>query len=155
MAAITGMTLLLAACGGGSSADDTHPSASSAATATEQILPKVDEPPPTARSLVGTWSRTGGVLTARFRREGTFALDEDPHTLDAAYAAGTYEFDGRRITFTSKGSQACVEGETWVWETGITEGEDPLDDEIHIVFLEDGCGLTAGTDWRFARLALE
>jgi hypothetical protein len=46
---------------------------------------------------------------------------------------------------------ACT-GSDWTWEASITEEEDRLDDELHILFVEGGCLAPTGTEWSFARL---
>jgi hypothetical protein len=63
---------------------------------------------------------------------------------------GTYEFDGEVIRFTGRGL-SCPD--TWAWKAGIREGDDPLDDELHIVFVEAGCGVIAGVSWTLARIS--
>jgi hypothetical protein len=150
MSAIAWMKLVLASCGGESNKKDAQPSASSAATSTKAVLPEIEGPPPTAGALVGTWSQIGVAVLVRFSRDATFAFDRP--NLATPYAKGTYEVDGRTITFTSNGPD-CVD--TWVWEGGITEEEDPLDDELNIVFVEGGCKSPTGEEWKLARLALE
>jgi hypothetical protein len=85
----------------------------------------------------------------RFRRDGTFAIDTS--NPDAPYAFGTYELDGSDISFKNADAGACT-GTDWTWEAGITEREDRLDDELHILIVEGGCLTPRGTEWRFARI---
>jgi hypothetical protein len=139
------MSLILAACGGEGKEAETQTSTSPGGTTTVS-LPKVEEPPPTAKRLVGTWSQTGAALLFRFDEDRTFAFDR--RNVDIPFAHGTYEVDGPKISFSSTGSCA----DTWVWEAGIAEAEDPLDDELHIVFLDSGCEIPPGAEWRFARV---
>jgi hypothetical protein len=141
------MTLVLAACGGEREEDETQPAASPGGPTTAR-LPKVEEPPPTPRRLVGTWSQTGTALLFRFNADGTFAFDR--RNLDAPYARGTYELDGRTISLTSTGP-GCTD--TWEWETGIAKEADRLEDELHIVFTSSGCEIPRGAEWTFARIS--
>ena len=146
MTSVAAMALALAGCAGGDE-EATQTAASLPETTAQEIRPSTEGVPPTASRLVGTWSRTGERLLVRFSADSTFALDTaDP---DYPYAAGEYEVDGRTISFTSHGPQCA---DTWAWEAGLTEGEDRLDDELHIVLVEEGCGVLAGTAWTFARV---
>jgi hypothetical protein len=82
------------------------------------------------------------------RSDGTLAVDT--HKLDIPYdATGTYELDGPTIAFSTDGSECR---DTWEWQTGIVRAKDPLDDELHIVFLESGCGILQGAEWTLARV---
>jgi hypothetical protein len=85
----------------------------------------------------------------RFNQDGTFAIDTS--RLDAPYAFGAYELDGSNISFVNADAGAC-RGSDRTWEAGISEEEDRLDDELHILFVEGGCLVPAGTEWSFARL---
>lgn len=85
----------------------------------------------------------------RFNQDGTFAFDTS--RLDAPYAFGTYELDGSNISFVNADAGACT-GSDWTWEAGITEEEDRVENELHILFVEGGCLVPAGTEWSFARL---
>jgi hypothetical protein len=58
---------------------------------------------------------------------------------------------GSNISFVNADAGAST-GSDWTWEAGITEEEDRLDDELHILFVEGGCLVPAGTEWSFARL---
>lgn len=144
LATVGGMAFVLVACGGRAGEDEKH-SASTTQTTTEQVRP--ERAPPTTSSVAGTWSRIGARLLVRFSRDGTFVIDTSD--LDAPYAAGTYEVRGRTIAFTSNGP-GCAD--TWSWKGGITKAEDPLDDELHIVFVKGGCQVPTGTEWSFARI---
>jgi hypothetical protein len=139
------MTLVLAACGGEGEEAATQASTSADGTTTFS-LPEIEEPPPTAERLVGTWSQTGAALLFQFSEDGTFAFDRQ--NVDTPFARGRYEVDGSKISLSSTGRCA----DTWAWEVGIAEGEDPLDDELHIVFLDSGCEIPPGAEWRFARV---
>jgi hypothetical protein len=152
LAAIAGMLFLLAACSGESRALETQATTSPAPTTTEAQLPQVEEPPPTARSLVGTWSRIGEPLLARLGPDGKFAIDTSG--LDTPFAHGTYKLDGRDIKFTNANMGACTHSD-WTWRAGLTAANDPLEDELHIVFVEGGCLVPVGTEWTFARVALK
>jgi hypothetical protein len=111
-------------------------------------LPAIAEPPPTAKQLIGTWSRTGSSTLFRFNGDGTFQVDT--HRLDVPYyATGTYELDGPALAFSTDGPQCR---DTWTWQTGILRAKDRVDDELHIVFLESGCDIPQGAEWTLARL---
>jgi hypothetical protein len=140
------LVVMLAACGGeeGGGAAPRTPTG----TTTALQLPKVDERPPSAKQLLGTWCRTGSSTLFRFNRDGTF--DVDTHRLDdPLYATGPYELDGSTLTFTASGP-ACADD--WQWQIGIVRAESRADDELHIVFHEEGCGIPVGAEWTLARL---
>jgi hypothetical protein len=139
------MTLVLAACGGEGEEAATRASTSPGGTTTVP-LPEIEEPPPTKKQLLGTWSQTGAALLFQFSEDGMFAFDRQ--NVDTPFAHGTYEVDGPKVSFSSTGSCA----DTWAWQVGIAEAEDPLDDELHIVFLDSGCEIPTGAEWRFARV---
>jgi hypothetical protein len=40
----------------------------------------------------------------------------------------------------------------WEWQTGIRKANDRLEDELHIVFLEEGCDIPTGAEWTLARV---
>jgi hypothetical protein len=42
--------------------------------------------------------------------------------------------------------------DTWEWQVGLAEGDDPLDDELHVIFLSEGCEVPRGAEWTFARI---
>lgn len=155
LAGIAAIVFALAACGGDGD-EETQPPAPPPAATTEQATttlgPVPEGEPPTTGTLAGTWTRFGEALLFRFSPEGAFAYDRsDP---DSPFAAGTYEVKGTTIEFTAEGP-GCAD--RWSWEAGIEEGEaeDPLDDQLHIVFAEPGCDVIAGTQWTFGRLAPE
>lgn len=152
------MALVLTACGGEGEGAGTQASTSPGGAATvsppETIgtttvsLPKIEEPPPTARRLIGTWSRTGSSTLFRFSADGTFAVDT--HQLDVPYyAEGTYELDGPTLAFATSG-HACTDA--WKWQIGIVKAKDRLEDELHIVFLDEGCDIPTGAEWTLARV---
>jgi hypothetical protein len=133
-------------CDGGGS--ETNGSKSGPQATTQVALPEVAEPPPSTKQLVGTWSRTGSSTLFRFNPDGTF--DVDTHTLDVPlYATGEYQLDGATIAFSTSGPEC---NDVWEWDAGIVTAQDRADDELHIVFLESGCGIPAGAEWTLARL---
>jgi hypothetical protein len=141
------MSLVLAACGGEGGEAETQASTSPGGTTTVS-LPEIEEPPPTAKRLVGTWSRTGSSTLFRFNADGTFAVDT--HRLDIPYyAEGTYELDGPTLAFATSGPRCA---DAWEWQTGITKASDRLEDELHIVFVDEGCDIPAGAEWTLARV---
>jgi hypothetical protein len=147
-----GMALVLASCGGGDQRE-AQPSVSTTET-TEQtttVIPipeRVEGAAPTVEKLLGNWAQVGVRLLWRFNRDGTFAFDRA--NLEAPYARGTYELEGRILRFTARGP-GCVD--EWSWKTGISEEKDRLDDELHVAFLGEGCDVIAGTKWTFARIS--
>jgi hypothetical protein len=137
----------LVACGGGS--DDTKSSKSpipAAAPSSEGRLPWA---PPTANGVVGTWSQVGDTLVARFRRDRTFAFDNDANWESPA-AVGRYELDGETMRFTNGRSAYCAQNDTWVWEVGLDTGT--RDDLLHVRFVKGGCNVKTGSMWTFARV---
>jgi len=147
------MTLVLASCGGGDQRE-AQLSVSTTETTTEYATTEIPIPEevegaaPTVEKLRGNWGRVGVRLLWRFNRDGTFAFDRA--NLEAPYARGTYELEGRIIRFEALGP-GCVD--EWSWKTGISDEKDRLDDELHIAFLGEGCEVIAGTEWTFARIS--
>jgi hypothetical protein len=130
--------------GGGTAAQDATPDEIS----TELALPEVEEPPPSVKQLLGTWSQTGSSTLFRFNRDGTF--DVDTHRLDdPLYATGPYELDGSTLVFTSS-SPACAD--EWEWQIGIAKAETRSDDELHVVFQDEGCDVPPGAEFTLARI---
>jgi hypothetical protein len=83
-----------------------------------------------------------------FNADGTFAVDT--HRLDVPYyAEGTYELDGSTLAFATSGPECA---DIWEWQTGIRKAKDRLEDELHIVFLEEGCDIPTGAEWTLARV---
>jgi hypothetical protein len=145
---LAGMTLVLSACGGEGEEAATQASTSPGGTTTVP-LPEIEEPPPTAKHLVGTWSRTGSSTLFRFNADGTFAVDT--HRLDVPYyAEGTYaNWTDPRSRFATSGPRCA---DAWEWQTGIVKAKDRLEDELHIVFLDEGCDIPTGAEWTLARV---
>ncbi len=154
---MAGFVLALTACGGGS-AEDREPSASPRGTLTGQTtsvmrLPKIEGAAPTPGGLVGTWSRIGSAGLIRFGADGEFRMARnEPDLVDAPFAVGTYEVKGSTITFLSAGGGTCS---GVVWEAGLSDEEDRLDEELHVASVNDGCGLTAGTELRLVRISTQ
>jgi hypothetical protein len=141
------MTFVLAACGGEGEEAATRASTSPRGTTTVP-LPEIEDPAPTAKRLIGTWSRTGSSTLFRFNADGTFAVDT--HRLDVPYyAEGTYELDGSTLAFATSGPECA---DIWEWQTGIRKANDRLEDELHIVFLDEGCDIPTGAEWTLARV---
>jgi hypothetical protein len=106
-------------------------------------LPETDKPPPSAKDLVGTWSRIGVAGLIRFRADGEFRVARNERDLrHAPFASGTYELEGRTITFLDS-TGVSVRG---VWKAGLA------DEELHAVVVEDGLGLIAGSEVTFVRI---
>ena len=85
----------------------------------------------------------------RLNQDRTFSIGT--FSIDTPYAFGTYKLAGRNISFENGVGGDCTKSD-WTWEAGITEEKDPLDDQLHIRFVEGGCLVPAGTEWRFARV---
>jgi hypothetical protein len=129
MGILTAAYLAFAGCGGGDDTETRQSTTRGGTSTTKLALPKIEEPPPTAKRLIGTWSRTGSSTLFRFSADGTFAVDT--HKLDFPYyTTGTYELDGPTLVFTATGNRCA---DTWEWQTRIVTAEDRLDDELHIV----------------------
>jgi hypothetical protein len=132
-------------CDRGEREAETRPSTTGGGTATAVpetttlSLPAVDEPPPSAKQLLGTWSRIGSSTLFRFNRDGTF--DVDTHRLDdPLYASGPYELDGSILT------------DEWEWQIGIVKADNRADDELHAVFQDEGCDVPPGAEFTLARI---
>jgi hypothetical protein len=139
------------AIGIGALETDTRPAAPSRTPTVRGLLP-------TPSLLAGIWLNDGGPspgwsnLLVRFSPDGTVAFD-DLGVLDTTPAVlGTYELDGRTITFSAgPRSAACTGGDTWTWEAGV-----PDDGRLHVVNIEDGtgnCSVGVGTEWTFTRVS--
>jgi hypothetical protein len=66
-------------------------------------------------------------------------------------AAGTYELDGRRISFESRGSTVCTEGDTWAFDASVSE-----EGRLHTIVTEDAdeeCSLGVGAQWSLVRVS--
>jgi hypothetical protein len=112
------------------------------------------EPPlrglvPTVEGLSGIWIiDDDNPLLVRFSPDGTYAFD-NIGSLDAdPAAAGTYEVNGRMITFTNGRSRICPDGDRFGWRAGLTE-----DGRLHVVYtvvtddVEDDCDLVGESTW--------
>jgi hypothetical protein len=134
---------VLSACAGAD--NQTAPPTTSRATNTAREstapVPQIEEPPPTGKSLLGTWSRIGTAGLIRFGKDGEFRVARNESDLtDAPFASGTYELDGNTVTLAG--------GCNSVWEAGVADGE------LHVVVIQDqGCGLSAGLELSFVRIA--
>lgn len=104
---------------------------------------------PTVESLAGIWIvDDDNPLLGRFSMDGSFAFD-NIGTLDTDPAAtGTYQIDGRIITFTNGKSRICPEGDRYAWRAGLTEAgrlhvfhEEVVDD------VADDCDLVGEQTW--------
>jgi hypothetical protein len=126
------LALVLPACGGGSAGDQAESIVTSEATGGETTtgsnLPKIEEPPPTAESLVGTWSRLGVAGLIQFSADREFRTATTELDLrDSPYAFGTYNLVGQTITLERSDCSS-------VWEAGLA------DEELHVVVVADSCG---------------
>jgi hypothetical protein len=139
---------VLAGCGGGGAEPSSGPAASSAGATSTEASETLPWPPPTAEAFVGTWRQEGQRLVARFKPDGTFAIDDEGN-LAHPFVVGTYELDGSTIAFASEQEGEC-RGGTWVWETGLdSEGSE---DRLHVLFAQGGCTVPTGARWSLVRV---
>ena len=139
---LVSLALLPSACGGDSNAERPASPTTAAETSTVVPLPMVDEPPPPAGSLIGTWSRIGVAGLVRFNEEGGFRIARNTEDLlDSPYAVGTYRHDGATVELTG--------GCRTVWRVGLAG-----DDDLHAVVVEEGCGISRGTVLTLARISV-
>lgn len=118
-------------------------------------LPAVEGEAPTDPDLTGIWLQVEdpdslGVLV-EFSSAGTFAMDDAGDLAANPAATGTYELQKDTITFTSKGSDECDEGDKWEWRAGVPELG-----QLHVVHVEEGadpCVTPLGTEWTLVRLS--
>jgi hypothetical protein len=134
---------MLSACAGADNetASPTTSRATTTAGESTASVPQIEEPPPTGKSLLGTWSRIGTAGLIRFEKNGEFRVARNEADLTSApFASGTYELDGNTVTLAG--------GCNSVWEAGVSDGE------LHVVVIQDkGCGLSAGLELSFVRIA--
>jgi hypothetical protein len=133
---------VLSGCAGGDDQAASPPTTRTTNTAGESTapVPRIEESPPTGKSLLGTWSRIGEAGLIRFGKNGEFRVARNELDLtDAPFASGTYELDGNTVTLTG--------GCNSIWEAGLAGGE------LHVVVVQDqGCGLSAGMELSFVRI---
>jgi hypothetical protein len=78
-------------------------------------------------------ARLGSAGLIQFSSDGEFRIARNEQGLvDSPYAAGTHDVEGKTITFLG----SCDS----VWEAGLADSEDPLDEELHIVVTEEAAG---------------
>jgi hypothetical protein len=121
-------------------------------------LPTIEGRLPTPSRVAGIWlsaAPDGEIpVLVRFSLDGTFAIDNGVRLDTAPFALGTYEIDGRTITFTADGSMGCLDGMTWVWEVGI-----PADGQLEGVVAADfgsevgACSGRTGEPWSLTRVS--
>lgn len=121
--------------------------------------PTIGGLPPTHSRLAGIWLNDGGpspgweTMLFRFSPDGTFAIDDQGYLDTAPAVLGTYELDGKTVTFTAgPGSRCGVEG-SWAWRAAI-----PEQGRLHIVFISEDTTSNCpevgiGTEWTFTRVS--
>lgn len=119
-------------------------------------LPVIEGQLPTPSLLNGIWLEDRGravyPVLVRFSLDGTFAIDNGGRLDTTPVVLGTYEIDGRRITFTTDGSRDCFDGESWAWEVGLPE--DGRLEGVHAVDnATAACSLSVGTRWNLTRVS--
>lgn len=150
MAAVTVVAALALGAWGFSdefSSDDALPPA--------RDVPVVEERPLTVVDLNGTWllvenTRWPGLLV-QFSTDGMFAIDDRGILATSPAARGTFELDGDTITFTSEGSDICINGDSWEWKASLT-ATGRLD-IVHTEEAADPCRNPNGTEWTLVRVS--
>jgi len=107
---------------------------------------------PTVDGLAGIWIiDDDDPLLVRFSPDGTYAFDNIGSLDTDPAAAGTYEVNGRIITFTNGRSRICPDGDRYGWRAGLTE-----DGRLHVLHLStaeviddipDDCDLVGESTW--------
>lgn len=146
------VALALSSCGGEEAQRSSSPATATETTASVPELrltpPPIQGKAPKRQDLVGTWAKVGERLLFRFGADGALVFDRVD--LENPYARGTWTLRGRVMTLRTLGP-GCVE--EWRWRTGILRGSDRVDDELHVVFIDEGCDQIAGESWTLARIA--
>jgi hypothetical protein len=105
---------------------------------------------PTASELAGIWFSPEAPLVA-LDRDGTFVIDSNGDIDTDPAVRGTFKVDGDTSTFTIGGGHACVPGDSWTWQTSVSE-----DGLLHIVHGEEAkgnCRVPSGTEWDLIRVS--
>jgi hypothetical protein len=106
--------------------------------------------PTTVTELAGIWFSPETPLVA-LNRDGTFVIDSNGDIDTDPAVRGTFEVDGDTSTFTIGGGHACVGGDTWTWQTSVSE-----EGLLHIVHGEEAkgnCRVPSGTEWDLIRVS--
>jgi hypothetical protein len=109
-----------------------------------------DARPPTASELAGIWFSPQAPLVA-LDRDGTFVIDNKGDIDTGPAVRGTFNVDGDTSTFTIGGGRACVPGDSWTWQTSVSE-----DGLLHIVHGEEAsgnCRVPTGEEWTLIRVS--
>jgi hypothetical protein len=128
--------------------------ASERSTVEEKTTQAVEGRAPTGVDLNGIWlqvedANSLGVLV-RFSVNSTFAIDDGGELATKPDALGRFDLDEDAITFTSKGSNLCTEGDSWTWQARL-----PEPGRLHIVHTEeaaDACRTPLNTGWTLIRV---
>lgn len=126
----------------------TYVEASSAIRALADARP-AEGRPPTASELAGVWFSPEAPLVA-LDRDGTFVIDNKGDLADPA-VRGQFKVDGDTSTFTIGGGHACVPGDSWTWQTSLSE-----DGVLHIVHGKEAkgnCRVPTGEEWTLVRVS--
>jgi hypothetical protein len=105
---------------------------------------------PTASELAGIWFSPESPLVA-LGGDGTFVIDNKGNLETDPAVRGTFEVNGDTSTFTIGGGHACVPGDSWTWQTSLSE-----DGLLHIVHGEEAsgnCREPRGTEWTLIRVS--
>jgi hypothetical protein len=100
---------------------------------------------PTTEKLTGIWhnqSAEEASLLVQFGPDGTYAIDHHGELDTRPYSFGTYEVEGRTVSFVGSDGQ-------WTWEATISE-----EGLLHTVSIRDSTGNVApGTEWAWVRVS--
>lgn len=91
-------------------------------------------------TVVGTWQeqRAQEAMLIRLDDDGKWVADADGSLEDGVFTGGSYEVDGRHVTFTPSEGGIC-RGQTVAWDV-----EFPDDDTLDVDVVDGGCGLAEG-----------
>jgi hypothetical protein len=109
---------------------------------------------PTNETMAGVWLNRGpspgwSGLMAQFGQDGSFAFDAEGELGVSPANVGTYEIDGRVVTFTSGfGGDTCSTGESFSMRVGVRD-----DGQLLGLMLEAGCGTAKDTEFIWTRVS--
>jgi hypothetical protein len=106
---------------------------------------------PTTATLAGVWRIGESERLVWFGEDGGFAIDDRGRLDTQPAAAGTYTLDGATILFESRGSDLCVEGDTWAF-TATLPDDGRLETEV-VEDAEGACRLGVGARWTLVRVS--
>lgn len=130
---------------GGAGDEDTQGAALPPGGETDQDGPGIHGAPPTTENLIGIWhnqSAEEASLLVQFGPDGTYAIDHHGELDTRPYSFGTYEVEGRTVSFAGSAGE-------WEWEAAI-----PEDGWLLTLSIRDNTGdLAPGTEWTWVRVS--